>query len=203
MKLPKLIGIDFDNTIVNYTHVLEKHASELGFAVHGLGKRAIRDAIRASIHGDLGWQKLQGLIYGPSMIEAQVMDGVNDFLTKCHYLGVRVKIVSHKSEYAGIDPSRTPLRQSAINWMSNKGFFTRYGIGIDDIHFCDTKAIKIERIKSLNVSVFIDDLEEILGDSNFPEGVRRILFAPEGALNQVPYEVFRSFKDIQRELFDA
>lgn len=197
------IGLDFDNTIVSYDQLLAKIASELGWAAGAVGKRAVRDAVRASVHGDVGWQRLQGMIYGPRMAEAEIVPGVEEFLYACKSLEIRVKIVSHKTEYAVVDPTRTRLRQAAWSWMETKGFFSRYGIAPHDVYFAETKAEKIARIGQVKVSAFVDDLEEILIDPEFPPGVRRILFSPDGIVSTGPYFVCRTFADIQRELLGA
>ena len=125
MKIPEAIGLDFDNTLVSYNSLLAKLVKELGWAGDLTGKRAIRDAVRESPVGDLGWQRLQGMIYGHRMLEAEIIAGVPEFLQACQRHGTTVKIVSHKTEFAGIDPTHTPLREAALAWMSNQGFFAR------------------------------------------------------------------------------
>lgn len=203
MKIPEAIGLDFDNTLVSYDDLLAKLLNELGWAGDVTGKRAIRDAVRASPVGDLGWQRLQGMIYGHRMKEAKIILGVPEFLHACQQNGTTVKIVSHKTEFAGIDPTHTPLRKAALSWMADHGFFARYGIRPENIIFSSTKAEKIANIGRALVSIFVDDLEEILGDPDFPEGVRRILFAPEGDAPLGPYQIQRSFEDIRVEIFGA
>ena len=202
-KLFPVIGLDFDNTLVSYEHLLRKLANELGWAAGAVGKRAVRDAVRASEYGDVGWQRLQGMIYGPRMFEAEMISGVEEFLAACRSQGIRVKIISHKTEYAVVDPTRTPLRQAAWSWMDANGFFTRHGIAPEDVHFASTKAEKIALIRSVGVSAFVDDLEEILLDPAFPEGVHRILYSPEGDAPSGPYSIHQTFDGIQRELLSA
>jgi hypothetical protein len=201
MKTPKVIGLDFDNTLVCYNKLLEKLVAELGLAQEVQGKRAIRDAVRASQLGDVGWQRLQGMIYGHRMSEAEIIPGVPEFLQTCQLSGSIVKIVSHKTEFAGIDHTNTPLRKAALDWMSHQGFFGRYGIKPSNVIFASTKAEKIAKISSIGVSVFVDDLEEILGDLAFPDGVQRILFDPTGTAPLGPYWIGRNFDDIRLEIF--
>lgn len=169
------LGIDFDNTLVSYERLFARLAEERGFAADG-GKKAIRDAIRASGAGDLGWQELQGLAYGPRMIEADMMPGAEAFLIRCRELGLRVFIVSHKTEKAGIDPTGTDLRQAARAWMAANGIHDRLGIAPGDVFFEPSRALKITRIASLGLPAFVDDLEEVLTDPAFPAATRRILF---------------------------
>jgi hypothetical protein len=203
MKIPEAIGLDFDNTLVSYNNLLAKLVKELGWAVDVKGKRAIRDAVRESPIGDLGWQRLQGMIYGHRVLEAEIIAGVPEFLQACRRHGTTVKIVSHKTEFAEIDPTHTPLREAALAWMSNQGFFSCYGIRSENVIFAATKAEKIATIGQAAVSIFVDDLEEILGDPAFPAGVQRILFAPDGKVPPGPYQIRRTFDDIRVEIFGA
>lgn len=203
MKTPvqSVIGLDLDNTIVCYEQLLAKLSSGYGWAPDAVGKRAIRDWIRSSEEGDAGWQRLQGEIYGPRMLDAQLMPGVLEFLKACQLHNIRVVIISHKSEYAVVDPSRTPLRHAAMNWMRINGFFENGLIAHQDVFFADTKDQKVNLIRELGVSIFVDDLEEILTHPTFPEGTRRFLFSPDGIANCGPYSVIREFSEIQKELF--
>ena len=203
MKIPEAIGLDFDNTLVSYNSLLAKLVKELGWAGDVTGKRAIRDAVRESSVGDLGWQRLQGMIYGHRMAEAEIIAGVPEFLQACQRHGTTVKIVSHKTEFAGIDATHTPLRKAALTWMNEQGFFACYGIRPENVFFAATKAEKIANIGWAAVSVFVDDLEEILGDPAFPGDVQRILFAPEGEVPPGPYQIRRTFEDIRVEIFGA
>lgn len=195
------IGLDFDNTLVSYDALLARLAEEF----HGLGglpgKKAIRDAVRLTAEGDLAWQRLQGLIYGPRMAEAALVDGAAAFLDLCRRRGVRVFVVSHKTEFAGFDPTRTPLRDAARAWMRAQGLFERFGLAEADVFFESTRADKVARIRELGVPVFVDDLEEVFLEPGFPAGVRRLLFHPEGAAPPGPFTVCRSFAEVADAIF--
>lgn len=199
---PAAIGLDLDNTLVSYDRLLATLAAELGWAKGAVGKTAIRDAIRASPEGDLGWQRLQGMIYGSRMAEADMVPGVESLLEACTARGVRVMVISHKTEFAGVDPGRTPLREAARAWMAAHHFFDRH-MAAEDVHFAATKADKIARIKALRPPVFVDDLEEILADPAFPPDVERILYHPGPTAPAGPFRVFRDFEAIRRDLFGA
>jgi hypothetical protein len=64
--------------------------------------------------------------------------------------------------------------------MNEHRFFDRDGLGLtrQDVFFESTRSDKIERMKVLRCTHFIDDLEEIFLDTSFPEGVQKILYAP-------------------------
>ncbi len=61
------IGIDFDNTIVTYDDLMYSLAMEMGLINPAVrkSKKLIRDNIRELPDGEIEWQKLQGLVYGP------------------------------------------------------------------------------------------------------------------------------------------
>ena len=178
---PARIGIDFDNTIVNYDAVFAAAARQRGLLAQTFagGKQAVREAIRRLPDGERAWQSLQGHVYGAGIGGAVMFEGLDRFLRRCRAEGVDVSIVSHKTEYGHFDDSRTNLREAARGWMAAQGFFDRNGFGIDpgNVYFESTRAEKIKRIAELGCSHFVDDLADVLDDPAFPDGVVAMLFA--------------------------
>jgi hypothetical protein len=200
------IGIDFDNTLVTYDEVFSAAASDLAEIPPGIGrhKRDIRDHLRTLPDGELTWQRLQGHVYGKGISGAQMFAGVENFLRRCRAAGAEVVIVSHKTELGHHDPDRVSLRDAARGWMAARGFFAADGFGIpkENLFFESTRAEKLGRIAALDCDWFIDDLEEVLDDPAFPQGVGRILFAQAGIERAAPpYPVCRSWDDIERLIF--
>jgi hypothetical protein len=177
-----IIGLDFDNTIASYDDVIFETAVARGLIDSGTAatKRVIRDRIRALPDGEIEWQKLQGLVYGPLMAKATLIAGVHDFIAECRARKCPVYVVSHKTEYAGYDDTRTSLREASRQWMRRHGFFDEAVLGLDAeaVFFEDTREAKLERIEALGCTHFVDDLEEVLTEADFPRAVDRILFAP-------------------------
>jgi hypothetical protein len=180
-----VLGIDFDNTLVTYDALIHRAALERGLIAADIdaAKRSVRDRIRELPDGEIEWQKLQALVYGPLMPQARLVDGVAEFVTACHRGGLRLFIVSHKTEFAGYDATGTNLRTAALDWMTANRFFDARGLGLcrDDVYFEGTRGAKIDRIRALRCSHFIDDLEEVLCDPSFPPGIEKLLFAPDAA----------------------
>ncbi len=203
-----LIGLDFDNTIITYDDVFLVLARERGLTAADFRgrKQAIRDSIRLLPDGELSWQKLQGQVYGKGVARAAMFDGVDAFLRRCKRQKVPVVIVSHKTEYGHHDPARINLRTAALDWMTAKGFFldSGYGIPAANVYFEGTRQEKVARIAQLGCSHFIDDLEEVLTDPDFPSGVERILFAEGGApSNAESFIVCPTWRDIEEQVFRA
>jgi hypothetical protein len=200
------IGLDFDNTIITYDDVFLSTARERGLigADFTGRKQAIRDAIRLLPDGELLWQKLQGQVYGKGLAQASMFEGVDAFLRRCRLNKVPVVIVSHKTEFGHHDPDRVNLRDAARDWMTAHGFFYASGFGIapDAVYFEATRQDKLARITQLGCSHFIDDLEEVLSDPDFPPGVERILFT-EGRPASAPYIVCPTWRDIEEQVFRA
>jgi hypothetical protein len=184
------IGIDFDNTLIDYDGVFAAAARERGLiGPEAAGtKRAVRDAIRLLPDGELTWQRLQGYVYGAGIGGAVPFAGTDDFLRRCAEQGVAVFVVSHKTRYGHFDPARIDLREAARQWLIAQGMITEgllapeeAGIAADHVFFEDDRARKLARIAALGCTHFIDDLEEVFADPGFPPGVRRVLFAATGA----------------------
>ncbi len=203
-----VIGLDFDNTIVTYDAVLHQAALDRKLIAPEtpMVKRIVRDYIRAHGDGDVDWQKLQALVYGPLMPQARMFAGVSAFVCECRRRQVPVKIVSHKTEFAGYDDTGTNLRVAALAWMTDQGFFAPDGLALTqgDVFFESTRDAKIARIRALGCTDFVDDLEEVLHDPAFPPQVRRILFAPEAPLDLASDpRVVPSWEALTAHVFDA
>ena len=179
------IGIDFDNTLIDYDRVFLESARERGLVGVGFegSKRAVRDAIRLLPEGELTWQRLQGHVYGAGIHGAVPFAGAGDFLRRCRARGLTVFIVSHKTRYGHYDPARVDLREAALGWMAAQGFLhdETGTVPADHVFFEDDRARKLARIAALRCTHFIDDLEEVFADPGFPPGITRILFGPTGA----------------------
>jgi hypothetical protein len=200
------IGIDFDNTIVTYDEVFRSAAASFTDIAADVGrqKRDVRDYLRSLPDGELTWQRLQGYVYGKGISGAKMFDGVGRFLRRCRTEHAEVVIVSHKTEFGHHDPDRVNLRDAARGWMTAQGFFAEdgYGIPASNLYFETTRAEKLKRIASLDCACFIDDLEEVLDDPDFPEGVGRILLSEADLPDHRPaYPVCRNWGEIERLVF--
>ena len=198
------LGIDFDNTLVNYDNVLYQEAFRLGLIPSDMerNKKNIRDKIRTLPDGEIKWQKLQVFVYSKGMKNATLFEGVKLFFDACREAAIKVSIVSHKTEFAAMDKERVNLRDTAINWMEKKRFFDREGLGLslDRVYFESTRQEKIERIKRIGCTHFIDDLEETFLEASFPANVERILYSNERcALKDV--KAFFTWKEIYDYFF--
>ena len=203
------IGLDFDNTIAIYDDVAAMIAVERGLisldatVVHS-GIKAIRDHIRTLTDGELQWQELQAELYGKRITEAYPAPGIRQFFETCARNDVEVVVVSHKTRFARRDVARVDLRESATNWMRENGLIesASHGISPENLYFENTRSEKVDRIRSLNCTHFVDDLPEVFASDTFPDGVDQILYAPHGTDEALAgVAVFRNWVDITRYLF--
>jgi len=197
------IGIDFDNTIISYDAVFLSAAIARGLVGRGFAgaKRSVRDAIRLLPDGEHSWQRLQGYVYGQGIVEAVMFDGLDSFLRRCRRDGHTVVIVSHKTEYGHFDPARINLREAALGWMRDRGFFADDGFAVrrGDVYFESSRAGKLHRIGTLGCTHFIDDLREVLDDPEFPAGAAKILLSHD-IDEPLPYPVFSNWREIEAAL---
>jgi hypothetical protein len=177
-----VFGVDLDNTLIIYDDLWALLAAERGLLPPGdaIGKRQIRDRIRQLPDGEIHWQKLQAAVYGPRIGDARLADGFLEFLASAHEAGARVFAVSHKTEFAGYDETGTNLRHAVLDWMADQGLVgnAKSARHLDGVCFGTTRQEKIEFIRSLGCTHFIDDLEETFLEPSFPPGVAKILYAP-------------------------
>ena len=204
MTTPIRIGLDFDNTIAGYDCVFRDAANEMGLLpVEFSGtKKDVRDAIRLHPNGDIEWQRLQGRVYGKLMSQATIIDGVGEFLRRCRDQKIPISIISHKTEFGHFDPDRVSLHNVARNWLTEQGFFERdkFALAAEDVYFEATREEKLARISSVGCSHFVDGLEEVFRDPNFPSDVDAVLYS--AAADDMPRGPFTVCHDWQ-EIADA
>lgn len=203
-----IIGVDFDNTILCYDNLLHKIAVERGLINPRIkkSKKHIRDKIRQLPDGEIEWQKLQAMVYGRRIGEAELIDGVWTFFRSCKRHNVKVYIISHKSEFAKLDQTGTNLRAAALSWMAKNKFFETNGLGLwqKDVYFESTRQEKIERIKKIQCTHFIDDLEETFLEDTFPTGIEKIFYMPHTEHSAVQgVRVAASWKEIKDYVFGS
>jgi len=202
------LGVDFDNTIVCYDQLFHQVAIEKGLIPEGIlsSKEEVRSYLRQQGR-EQAWTELQGDVYGPRIEEASAFPGVLEFLNFCKQQGIVFCIISHKTEFARYDVTHTTnLRTAALNWMSAQRFFSADGLGLShaDVLFGATRQQKIEHIRQMGCTHFIDDLEEVFLEKTFPSHIEKILFAPNHQSKTLPgVTIISSWQKISEYIFGA
>lgn len=175
------VGIDFDNTLIDYDEVMYQVALEQNLIPIHLkkSKTEIRNYIKNLSDGELKWRQLQAVVYSEKIKEAKLQKGVKDFFSFCKEKNIPLFIVSHKTVYSNLCGQGNNLRDAALGWMEQHHFFDDNSFfSKEKVFFESTREEKIARIKALGCTHFIDDLEEVFKSRYFPKEVTGVLFDP-------------------------
>ncbi|MBI4237641.1 MAG: hypothetical protein HY696_04375 [Deltaproteobacteria bacterium] len=176
------IGIDFDNTIVNYDAAFFRAARAhewIGADVPAT-RVAVRAALRAGPGGSDRWTALQGEVYGARLLEdGVVQEGWEAFWAWAALLGIPCAIISHKTLVPAVGPAY-PLRDVARTWLERQPWWRARSDAVPLI-FAETLTEKIAQIAAQRCTVFIDDHLDVLTHPQFPAGVRRIWYGVDAA----------------------
>lgn len=198
---PVRIGIDLDNTIIDYRQLFAEVArsSRLVSGEFTGDKSALRAHVRALPDGERRWVELQATVYGERIQGARAMPGALDFVRRACASSIPVFIVSHKTERPAADPRGIDLREAARGWLRRHDFIAADALGEDAVFFEATRAEKVSRIGALACSAFIDDLVEVFDDTGFPPEVDRFLLSMDG-LPHGDFQVAGSWRQIEDAL---
>lgn len=204
---PRVIGIDFDNTLIDYDQIMQKIATNMNLVkdTQPLSKKEIRNKIRTLKDGESKWRHLQATIYGSQIHYASLPNGVEEFFKNCNTNGLKTYIISHKTKFSKYADNPVNLRSAALDWMGNNGFFDpkRIGLTLQDIFFETTRREKIERIATLKCTHFIDDLQETFLDTRFPKSVKKILYTSNVSTTSMSeIDVAKNWKGVNGIIFD-
>ncbi len=180
------VGIDFDNTIVCYDRLFHKVCFEAGLIPQEIppNKSAVRDYLRAEGKED-DWTEMQGLVYGPRIVEANPFEGVRSFIKTVKSSGHCVSVVSHKTKYP-YRGEQHDLHAAAMEFLEEHGFFQNDLLSADHVYLEPSKESKANRIGEIKCDWFIDDLPEFLKMVKKPEGIKRVLFDPNDVHENSP-----------------
>ena len=172
MVTPRRIGLDLDNTVIDYAPAYRAVAKEMGLPQQLVDRESIRESLRKSEEDDEEWQRFQALLYTDGLAYAQPAPGLLEFLSMCDSIGVSVVIISHKTETTPERFGSRDLRVPAFEWLDTQGIVPKY-IQPDGVFFCADRAEKLRTIVAARCDVFVDDLIEVLEDADMPIGITR------------------------------
>ena len=197
------IGIDFDNTIVDYEGAFHAAAMERGLVTADLPKtkNSVRDFLNSAGRKD-DFTALQGYVYGTRINLAKVYPGFREFVATARASRHDVFIVSHKTRFPLLGP-KYDMHEAARVFLAGHMLSADDAVPGQNIFFEETKEQKISRAATLDLDVFIDDLPEILTMPGLPERCRRILFAPQGSDARGNFERCQRWDEITTLLFGA
>ena len=200
------IGIDLDNTIINYSFAFNKAANLLGFLPNGFSsnKNSIKRHVKEH-YGNSAWVDVQASVYGELIDNAALYPGVGRFLAIAKAEDAQIFICSHKTAQPVIGKNLDrDFRQSALDFL-RKSQILECGLGLvqsNDIFFSDTIDDKVQKISQLKLDVFIDDLPVILKHKCFPLEIQKFLFLNDhNSTNSSELKGFKNWNEIQDSIF--
>ena len=199
------IGLDFDNTLVCYDKLFHQLACEAELLnpeqaqAVAQSKTAVRDHLRERGLNDR-WTELQGLAYGPRIVDAEPFPGLLETLSHWQAEGHTLAIVSHKTPRPYAGPAYD-LHATARNWLE-KHLFSQGLLDAAEIYFEAEREQKLQRIAKLQLDAYVDDLPDILKDLAQLEGApeQRWLFDPHAhAPQHADYLAFDSWQSLKEQ----
>ena len=175
MVTPRRIGLDLDNTVIDYAPAYRAVAREMGLPQQLVDRESIRESLRKSEEDDEEWQRFQALLYTDGLAYAQPAPGLLEFLRLCDSIGVNVVIISHKSETTPARFGSRDLRAPAAEWLDTQGIVPAH-VSPDGVFFCADRVDKVRTIAATQCDVFVDDLTEVLNDPGMPSSILRFRY---------------------------
>ena len=185
MGVPNRIGLDLDNTVIDYTPAYPVIAARIGLSREFVDRESIRTLLRKSEDDDLEWQRFQALLYTDGLTFARPAGGLSDFLKLCATMNVRVFIISHKTATTPVQFGARYLRELAQTWLMNQGIVPGY-VQEEDVYFCSTQVEKVRTIASLGCQTFVDDLMEVLEHPVLPIDILRFHYRMDAPVFDSP-----------------
>ena len=198
-----IIGIDFDNTIINYDKVFGSVALETQIISNTnlKSKLDVKTSLISSGNEE-AWTKLQGIVYGSHIMRAEPYENFSDAFVSLLNAGHKLKIISHKTQYPFIG-EQVNLRTAAMMWLTEKEVVGTGNKKIpkSDVFFCDTIVDKVAMQKKQGCDVFIDDLPKVL--RLMKPQINRVLFDPTSEIHaNEEFTILRNWCDIEAVLDD-
>ena len=181
-----IIGIDLDNTIINYQSSFERIARLKKIKIN---KKFIKQKLKQKIEkiSKDEWTRIQGEIYGEKIHYAKIFKNFTNFVKFSIKNKIILIIISHKTKYPILGKKKN-LHILTKKFLETK-FKNNYFKINKNLFFETSIQKKIQRIKMKECDFFIDDLENILSHKEFPKYTQGLLF------NSNKTYKFNNFKD--------
>ena len=172
------IGIDLDNTIIDYSESFIEGVRYLKFKLPKSieTKEEIKRFLIKKNRSH--WHQLQGIVYSKFLLShGKLYPGVKSFLLRCKAKGHKVIVISHKSKKAHHQSSDINLRKIAEKWLILKKIFNTNESLIQKLIFNENFKGKISEINKNKPDIFIDDLRKVISSPNLDKKIIKIHFS--------------------------
>jgi len=190
------IGIDLDNTIINYQNSFKRFLKEKNINFKLINKKKIK-YISNNNSKIKNWTQAQEEIYGKYIELAKPFKYFKNFEKFALKNNIKLFIVSHKTKFSQFS-KKYNLHSQSNKWLENN-----ISKEIYKIYYVKTVNQKVNKIAFLNLDYFIDDLIEIFNHKNFPKKVKKIHFSKIKANNFYTFSNWDKIKNYinQNETF--
>lgn len=156
-----ILGLDIDNTVIDYSPAVQALAPRFGIQgaqTHPDAKNMLA-AVDAS---DLAWQAFQAALYTEGLQYATPAPGLFAFLEVVAAHCGTVFLASHKTATTQSRFGSQDLRTRTLDWLSCHKItdLISHPAGVQ---FFGREADKIEHIRHLKPSIFVDDHPRVIG----------------------------------------
>ncbi len=184
------IGIDLDNTIINYQNSFKKFLKEKNIFQKSLNKDKTK--FLANNNSKIkNWTQAQEEIYGFYLNVAKPFKYFKDFEKFAIKNKIKLYIISHKTKYSQFS-KKYNLQYESNRWIKNNINKNKYSV-----FYLSTLNKKIKKIEEIKPDYFIDDLIKILKHKNFPKKVKKIYFSK---VKDKKIKTFNDWKKIKHYL---
>ncbi len=167
------IGIDLDNTIINYSNVFSKICKKYNLKIYKQNPKVrLKTYIRKYI-SKKKWTEIQGEVYGKEILNANIFQNFKSFLKFAKKNNIEITIISHKSKYPIIG-KKINLHSKALQFLKKKIAYKF--LKNKNIFFESSIKNKIKKIIDCECDYFIDDLLKVFKNKEFPKTTEKLLF---------------------------
>lgn len=179
-------GFDFDNTFINY----DKPAlmwSKKNDLVGIDSVKSLKNFFRERGNYEEEWIEVQEWLYTRGLEHAEPGEGISDLIKVLNKREATIYIVSHKTPLSA--RRKFDLIGPAVTWLDD--VLPRYFHNINITHFFEaSRRSKIQRIRELKITHFVDDLLEVFVDESYPQNVKNFLLSTD-TQREIPKNVVR------------
>lgn len=198
LKMNTKIGIDLDNTIIDYDQLFYKEAFKKRLIPKKMDRNRIKIRNYIKKKSVTKWKQLQSNIYSTYLDKAILRKGFIKFIIHLTKRGFNFCIISHKTKYPYIG-KKINLHNLSKKWIENNinKKLKKYDCEIKKIFFETTEKKKIKKIINEKCDYFIDDLPSIL--ISLPKNFKKILIDPQKNYNKKSnFLVLNEWKNISK-----
>lgn len=184
-----IFGFDFDNTIVNYDIIFKNiYLKKNNFIYKNLDSKTKIKNFLLKKKKLRDWKILQSKVYSSHIFDAKVNHEIFKLMKYLDNKRIKFYIVSHKTLHPYIG-DKINLHKISKSWLKKKIFNKKNNFSREyRSYFEKTEKKKINKINDLEITHFVDDLDQIL--NRLPKKIVGIKFNKLFTLKKIKKKYF-------------